>query len=59
MAPSCTARSTAAASPQARPELSAAARTPAWRSASTWSFISAISGDTTTPTPGRSSAGSW
>ena len=47
------------ASPGGSAELSAAARTPAWRSASTWSFISAISGETTTPIPGRSSAGSW
>ena len=38
-------------SPAGSPELSAAARTPAWRNASTWSFISAISGETTTPIP--------
>jgi len=29
------------------------------RSASTWSFISAISGETTSVRPGSSSAGSW
>ena len=27
--------------------------------ASTWSFMSAMSGDTTTVNPGRISAGSW
>ena len=37
----------------------AAARTPACRSAATWSCISAISGETTMPVPSRSSAGSW
>ena len=40
-------------------ELRKAARTPACSSASTWSCISAMSGETTTPTPGRSSAGIW
>jgi hypothetical protein len=40
-------------------ELSAAALTPAWRKASTWSCISAISGETTTAVPGRQSAGIW
>ena len=40
-------------------ELSAAALTPAWRSASTWSRIRAISGETTMPTPGRQMAGIW
>ena len=33
------------------------AATPAAWSASTWSFISAISGETTTVRPGRASAG--
>jgi hypothetical protein len=56
-APSRISRSTAAASPAASPEFSVAARTPACRRASTWSFINAISGETTTPSPGRSSAG--
>ena len=40
-------------------ELRKAARTPSWRSASTWSCISAISGETTMPVPSRSSAGTW
>jgi hypothetical protein len=40
-------------------EFRKAARTPSWRSASTWSCISAISGETTMPVPGRSSAGIW
>ncbi len=40
-------------------ELSAAARTPACVSAATWSCISAISGETTTAVPSRSSAGIW
>jgi hypothetical protein len=35
------------------------AGTPAASSASTWSFISAMSGDTTTDSPGRTTAGSW
>jgi hypothetical protein len=40
-------------------EFRKAARTPTSASASTWSCISAISGETTTPTPSRSSAGIW
>ena len=40
-------------------ELRNAARTPACRSAATWSCISAISGETTMPVPSRSSAGIW
>jgi len=40
-------------------EFRKAARTPSSRSASTWSCISAISGDTTTPVPSRSSDGTW
>ena len=40
-------------------EFQYAARTPSSRNASTWSCMSAMSGDTTMPTPGRSSAGSW
>jgi hypothetical protein len=40
-------------------ELRKAARTPSCCSASTWSCISAISGDTTMPVPRRSSAGTW
>ena len=39
--------------------LMAMPRTPTSASASTWSCISAISGDTTTPTPSRSMAGIW
>ncbi len=35
------------------------ARTPTLRSASTWSCMSAISGETTTPTPARTRAGIW
>ena len=41
----------------AEQELSAAAATPAWRRASTWSRIKAISGETTTATPVRHNAG--
>ena len=37
----------------------AAAAMPRARNASTWFFMSAMSGDTTTVVPGRSSAGSW
>ena len=40
-------------------ELRNAARTPSAASASTWSCISAISGEMTTPVPGRTSAGTW
>jgi hypothetical protein len=40
-------------------ELRNVAGIPASVSASTWSFISAISGDTTSVSPGCSSAGSW
>ena len=36
-----------------------AAGTPSARSASIWSFISAISGETTTVTPSSMRAGSW
>ena len=39
-------------------EFSIATAIPCRRSESTWSFISAISGDTTTVSPGRTSAGS-
>ena len=38
-------------------ELRNPARTPSARNASTWSCISAMSGDTTTPVPGRTRAG--
>ena len=37
----------------------AAAEMPRARNASTWFFMSAMSGDSTTVVPGRSSAGSW
>ena len=37
--------------------MSAAALTPAWRRAATWSAIRAMSGDTTRPMPGRAMAG--
>ncbi len=40
-------------------EVSAPASTPAARKERTWSRISAISGETTTVSPSRSSAGSW
>ena len=40
-------------------ELRNAARTPSADSASTWSCIRAMSGETTTPVPGRTSAGTW
>ena len=39
--------------------LMATARTPFATSASTWSFISASSGDTTSVVPPIASAGSW
>src|SRR6185312_353518 len=52
-------RSTFCACAQVILELSAAARTPASSSAATWSCIKAMSGETTTPTPLRSSAGIW
>jgi hypothetical protein len=51
--------STARASPASSDELRKAAFTPSWRSAATWSCISAISGETTTAVPSRSSAGNW
>jgi hypothetical protein len=40
-------------------EFSAAAATPSSSRVATWSSINAISGDTTTVRPGRSSAGTW
>jgi hypothetical protein len=40
-------------------ELMTVAAMPRAASASTWSFISAMSGETTTVTPGKSTAGSW
>ena len=52
-------RSSALASADDSVEFSAAARTPSSSSAATWSAISAISGETTIPTPGRTSAGIW
>ena len=51
--------STRRATPGSSDELYDAARTPLARSASTWSFISEMSGDTTMPVPGRSMAGIW
>ena len=42
-----------------RVELMTVAAMPRASSCSTWSFISAISGETTTVTPGNSIAGSW
>ena len=47
------------ASAGSRSECSAPAATPSWRSAATWSSISAISGEITTAVPGRHSAGTW
>ena len=47
------------ASASSSDELSAVAATPAACSWSTWSFISAMSGETTTVRPSRTSAGSW
>jgi hypothetical protein len=47
------------ASPALSVELRKAARTPSCSSASTWSCISAISGETTMPVPSRNSAGIW
>lgn len=40
-------------------EFSSVAGTPLAVRASTWSFMSAIRGDTTSVTPSRTSAGSW
>ena len=40
-------------------ELRKPARTPSTFSASTWSCMSAISGEMTTPVPSRTSAGIW
>jgi hypothetical protein len=40
-------------------ELRNVARTPSCFSAATWSCMSAISGETTSAVPSRSSAGSW
>ena len=40
-------------------ELRNAARTPSAASADTWSCISAIRGEITTPVPGRTRAGTW
>ena len=42
-----------------RVEFSATAGTPSSSRVATWSSISAISGDTTTVRPSRSSAGTW
>ena len=53
------ARSTAPAARAESVELRNAARTPSWVRAATWSCIRAMSGETTMPVPGRSSAGSW
>ena len=52
----CSAASTSAAG---KALLSCQAATPSPRSLSHWSFISAISGETTTVVPGSSRAGSW
>ncbi|CPU66595.1 Uncharacterised protein [Mycobacteroides abscessus] len=40
-------------------ELRNAARTPSAARASTWSCMRAMSGETTTPVPGRTRAGIW
>jgi hypothetical protein len=52
---SCTARR----SPTLCALVSIAAGTPFWSRPSTWSFISEISGLTTTVSPSRTSAGAW
>src|SRR3989441_2583 len=51
--------STAARSGPPRPECTAAAARPRDLRPSTWSFMSAMSGDTTTVVPSSRSAGSW
>ena len=55
--PSAMAANTASVSASVLPLVSAPASTPASRSARTWSRISAISGEMTTVTPSRISAG--
>ncbi len=50
---------TSAAPAASRLEFRKAARTPSSRIAATWSCISAISGETTTPSPARTMAGTW
>ena len=52
-------RSRARDSPGARDEFKNVAGTPPACKASTWSFISAIKGETTTVSPGRAMAGNW
>ena len=59
ISPANAARVSRASSPPSSDELRNAARTPSARSASTWSCMSAISGEITTPTPSRTSAGIW
>ena len=54
--PAWNSASTRRASAGSSEELYAAAATPLARSASTWSFINEMSGDTTMPVPGRSIA---
>ncbi len=53
------ASSRAAISAEPSVEFTKVAGTPAASSASTWSFISEMSGETTRVTPGRSMAGTW
>jgi hypothetical protein len=57
--PAAAERSTASASRGARELLRNAALTPRILNASTWSSISAMSGDTTTAVPGLRIAGTW
>ena len=59
MAPRARSRLTSRAWSSGRSECSAAAATPCCRIAATWSSIRAMSGETTTPSPGRHSAGTW
>jgi hypothetical protein len=57
--PSWTRRHAATFSSRDRDELMVSAAIPLSRSAATWSFISATSGETTIATPSRISAGTW
>ncbi len=58
-APRPRASNTSRVSSSVLPLVSAPAATPASRKDRTWSRISAISGEMTTVTPSRTSAGSW
>ena len=59
ISPRSAASSRAVISPEGRVELMNVAGTPAASSASTWSFMSEMRGDTTRVTPGSSVPGTW